>query len=132
MRTFGRSAAIVSFITFALSSPGHAVCSPGNESCEPSQDDVRAKVEQLFNSAFLTPYSIVSLEKFDGHGIETQGRKIYGMRFFAVLNYSGDKLRCQKSLCPELHNYSVEIDAAAKKVTIAGWLFFEQTERAWR
>src|SRR5262245_18027150 len=72
MRTFGRSAAIVSFITFALSSPGHAVCSPGNESCEPSQDDVRAKVEQLFNSAFLTPYSIVSLEKFKAIAIKPQ------------------------------------------------------------
>src|SRR5262249_10353072 len=132
MGTFRRSATIISFITLALSSPGHAVCGPGNENCEPSQDDVRVKVEQLFNSAFLTPYSIVSLEKFDGHGVETQGRKIYEMRFFAVLNYSGDKLRCQKKLCPELHNYLVEIDEAAKKATIAGWLFFEQTEQTWR
>jgi hypothetical protein len=42
------------------------------------------------------------------------------MRFSAVLNYSGDKLRCRKNLCPELHNYLVEVDEAGKKATIAG------------
>ena len=132
MRTFWRSAIIISFITLVLSFPGHAVCGPGNESCEPSADEVRAKIEQLLNSAWLTSHSIVSLEKFNGRSLETGGRKIYEMRFFAALNYSGDKLRCRKSRCPELHNYSVEIDEAAKKATIAGWLFFEQTEREWR
>jgi hypothetical protein len=132
MRVFWQSAIIISFLTLVLSSPGHAVCGPGNESCEPSADEARAKIEQLLNLAWLTPHSVVSLEKLDGRGFETGGRKIYEMRFFAVLNYSGDKLRCRKSLCPELHNYSVEIDEAAKKATIAGWLFFEQAERGWR
>lgn len=33
---------------------------------------------------------------------------------------------------PELHNYLVEVDAAAKKATIAGWLFFEQGPDSWR
>ena len=132
MSTFWRSAIIISFLTLVLSSPGHAVCGSGNENCEPSVDEARAKIERLLNVAWLTPHSIVSLEKLDGRGLETQGRKIYEMRFFAVLNYSGDKLRCRKSRCPELHNYSVEIDEAAKKATIAGWLFFEQTDGEWR
>jgi hypothetical protein len=132
MRTFWRSAIIISLITLVLSSPGRAVCGPGNEGCEPSVDEARAKIERLLNSAWLTPHSIVSLEKLDGRGFETEGRKIYEMRVFAVLNYSGDKLRCRQNLCPELHNYSVEIDEVAKKATIAGWLFFEQAEREWR
>ena len=125
MRTFLRAAIISSFITLALSSPGQAACGPGNENCEPTIDEARAKIEQLLNSAFLTPHSIVSFEKLDGRNIDTQDRKIYEMRFFAVLNYTGDKLRCRQNLCPELHNFSVEVDEAAKKATIAGWLFFE-------
>ena len=128
MRTFRRLAIIISFITLALSSPGHAICGRGDKSCEPSADEVRAKIVQLLNSAFLTPYSIVSLEKFDGRG----GGKLYEIRFFVVLKYSGDKLRCRNSLCPELHNYLLEVDAAAKKAKIAGWLFFKQAKRGWR
>ena len=131
MRTFWRSAIIISFITLALSSAGHTVCSSG-ESCGPSVDEARAKIERLLDSALLTPHSIVSLDKLDGRSVETQGRKIYEMRVSAVLNYSGDKLRCRMSLCPEFHNYLVEVDEAAKKATIAGWLFFEQAERGWR
>ena len=125
MRTFRRSA-IIGFIALALSSTGHATCDPGYESCEPSVDETWAKIEGLLNSAFLTPYSIVSLDKFDGRSVETQDRKVYEMRFSAVLNYSGDKLRCRKSLCPELHNYLVEVDEARKKATIAGWLFLNE------
>jgi hypothetical protein len=132
MRAFWRSAIIIGFIMLVLSSPVHAVCGRGKESCEPSVDEARAKIERLLNSAFLTPFSIVSWERLDGRRLETQGGKKYEMRFFAVLNYSGDKLRCRVSHCPELHNYSVEIDEAAKKATIAGWLFFEQAEREWR
>jgi len=132
MRTFWRSAIIISFITLALSSPGHAICGPGYESCEPSVDEAGAKIERLLNSAFLTPHSIVSFEKLDGRSVETQGRKIYEMRFLAVLNYSGDKLRCRMSHCSELHNYLVQVDEAAKKATIAGWLFFEKAEGGWR
>jgi hypothetical protein len=131
MSTF-RRLGIIGFIMLALSSPGHATCGPGDESCEPSVDEARTKIEGLLNSAFLTPYSIVSWDKFDGRSVETQDRKIYEMRFLAVLNYSGDKLRCRKSLCPELHNYLVEVDEAEKKATIAGWLFFERAEQGWR
>ncbi len=132
MGTFRWSAIIIGFVTWALSPPGHAVCGPGYESCEPSIDEARAKIEQLLNSAFLTPHSIGSLEKLDGRGIETEGHKAYEMRVFAVINYSGDKLRCRERLCPELNNYLVKVDEAAKKATIAGWLFFEQAEGGWR
>jgi hypothetical protein len=128
MRTFRRSAIIISFITLALSSPAHAICAHGNKSCKPSADEVRAKIVRLLNSAFLTPYSIVSLEKFDGRG----GGELYEMRFLVVLKYSGDKLRCRNSLCPELHNYLLKVDAAAKKAKIAGWLFFKQAGGEWR
>ena len=128
MRTFRQSAIIISFITLALSSPAHAICGAGNKSCEPSADEVQAKIVRLLNSAFLTPYSIVSLEEFDGRG----GGKQYEMRFLAVLKYSGDKLRCRNSLCPELHNYLLKVDAATKKAKIAGWLFFKQADRGWR
>jgi hypothetical protein len=116
----------------ALSSPGNAVCGPGNDGCEPSADETRTKVERLLNGAFLTPYSIVSLDKLDGRSVETKGRKMYEMRISAVFNYAGDKLRCRTNLCPELHNYLVEVDQASKKATIAGWLFFEQAGRGWR
>jgi hypothetical protein len=131
MRTF-RRLAIVSFIALALPSLGHATCGPGYDSCEPSVDEARAKIEGLLSLAFLTPYSIVSLDKFDGRSVKTQDREVYEMRFSAVLNYSGDKLRCRKNLCPELHNYLVEVDEAGKKATVAGWLFFERAERGWR
>jgi hypothetical protein len=132
MRNFRWAAIIFILVTLALSSPAHAVCGPGHESCEPSAGEARAKVEQLLNSAFLTPYSIVRLDNLDARGVETQGHKIYEMRFLAVLNYSDDKLRCRKSLCPELQNYLVEVDRVEKKATVAGWLFFEQTEQGWR
>jgi len=132
MRSFRRSAIIIGLMTWTLSTPGHAICGPGHEGCEPSADEARTKIEQLLNSAFLTPHAIVSWDKLDGRSVETQGRKIYEMRFSAVLTYSGDKLVCRMRLCPELHNYTLEVDAAAKKAIIAGWLFFEQTERAWR
>jgi len=132
MRTFLRALLIIIFTTAALSSHGQGACGPGYQSCEPTMDEARAKIERLLNSAYLTPYTINSFEKLDGRRIETQDRKIYEMRFFVTLNYSGDKLRCRLNLCPELHNYSVEIDQAAKKATIAGWLFFEQAESGWR
>jgi len=115
-----------------LSSAGHAACGPGTEGCEPAIDEARAKLERLFGSAYLTPHTLVSLEKRDGRSLETRGRRMYEMRFVAALNYSGDRLRCRKHLCPELHNYLVEVDAAAKKATIAGWLFFEQGPDGWR
>src|SRR5215510_16393121 len=132
MHGFWRPMIIVNFVTLALSFPGHAACNIGYGPCEPSVDDARAKLEQLFNSAFLTPYSLSALEKLDGRSFETQGRKKYEMRFLAVVNYSGDALRCRQRLCPELHNYLVEIDEAAKKAKIAGWLFFEQEGPGWR
>jgi hypothetical protein len=132
MHNFRRSAIIVSFATLALSCPCNAACGSGYENCEPSTNEVQAKVEQLLNAAFLTPYSLVSLNKFDGRSFVSEGRKTYEIRIMAVLNYSGDELLCRLSSCPELHNYVVRTDEAAKKATIAGWLFFEQVGQGWR
>jgi hypothetical protein len=132
MRTFHRSAIIISLVTLALSSPNHAACGPAYESCEPTANEIQAKAEQLLNSAYLTPYSLVSLNKFDGRSFEIEGRKTYEIRILAVLNYSGDKLLCRINSCPELHNYVVRIDETAKKATVAGWLFFEQAGQGWR
>jgi len=122
----------VSFIMLALSSPSYAACDTGHEGCEPTANEIQAKVEQLLNSAYLTPHSIVSLNKFDGRSFEAEGRKTYEIRILAVLNYSDDKLLCRISSCPELHNYVVRTDVAAKKATVAGWLFFEQAGQGWR
>jgi hypothetical protein len=132
MSTFRLSALIICFATLALSSPSDAACGPGNESCEPTANEIQAKIEQLLNSAYLTPHSIVSLNKFDGRSFETEGRKTYEIRILAVLNYSDDKLLCRISSCPELNNYVVRTDVATKKATIAGWMFFEQVGEGWR
>jgi hypothetical protein len=132
MRAFWRPALAIAFMMLAISSPGQAACGPGNGGCEPSADETRAKIVQLLDAALLTPYEIVAVEKRDGRKIETQGRKKYEMRFSVVLSYSDDRLRCRINLCPELHNYLLEIDAAAKKATISGWLFFEQAGNGWR
>lgn len=114
-----------------VSSSSHAACNSGDEGCEPSQNEVRARVEQLLNSAFLTPYSIISLEKFNGRSVETEGEKKYEMRFFAILSYSADKLICRRDLCPELHNYLLEVDPVKKRANVAGWLFFARADRGW-
>ena len=74
----------ISFITLVLSSPGHAVCGPGNESCEPSVGEARAKIERILNSAWLTPYSIVSLEKLDGRGLRRRVEKYMKCGFFYI------------------------------------------------
>lgn len=127
-----RLAIVIILVMFASSSSGQAVCGGVSESCEPSPDEVRAKIEQLVNSAWLTPHAIVSLQRYDARSFETDGGKRYEVRIFAVLNYSGDKLRCREKLCPELHNYLVNVDEVTKKVTIAGWLFFEYGKQGWR
>lgn len=129
MRGFWQSAIILIITLIALSSSGYAAC---DGACEPSVDDMRAKVEQLLGSAFLPPYSLSALEKLDGRSFETQGQKKYEMRFFAVVTYSGDSLQCRIKLCPELHNYLVEVDKTEKKAKIAGWLFFQQEGPGWR
>ena len=132
MRNLWRPALAIAFMMLAISSPGQAACGPGNGGCEPSSDEMRAKIAQLLDAALLTPHAIVSVEKRDAREIETQGRKKYEMRFSVVLSYSGDRLRCRNNLCPELHNYLLEIDAAGKKATVSGWLFFEQVDGGWR
>jgi hypothetical protein len=132
MLAFWRQALMIALTTLAISSPGQAACGPGIDSCGPSANEMRAKIAQLLDAALLTPHTIVAVEKRDGREIETQGRRTYEMRFSVVLNYSGDRLRCRVDLCPELHNYLLEIDAAAKKATISGWLFFEQAGDEWR
>jgi hypothetical protein len=132
MRAFWRLAVAVNLMLLMVSAPGHAACGPGAEPCEPSMSDARAKVEKLLNAAYVTPHAIMSLERFDGRGFEDRGRKIYEMRMSAVMSYSGESLTCRTSLCPELTNYLVEIDKTARKATISGWLFFEQSGQGWR
>jgi hypothetical protein len=132
MRTTLRLVLTIIFMMLAISSPGQAACGPGNGGCVPSADETRVKIARLLDSALLTPHAIVAVEKHDGREIETQGRKKYEMRFSVVLSYSGDRLRCRVNLCPELHNYLLEIDEAAKKATVSGWLFFEQAGDGWR
>jgi len=132
MRALQRPAIVVSLLAFAFSCPVHAACGPGIENCEPSLGDARKKVEQLLSAAYLTPPKIVSFEKLDGRILQTQSRKLYEMRIFAETTYTGDKLQCRINLCPQLSNYLVEVDQAAKKATIAGWLFFEQADARWR
>ena len=127
------SAAAIGFMMLAFSPPAWAACAPpGDVGCGPSAGEERAKVEQLLDAAFSTPHAIVSLEKLDGRSIETNGRGKYEMRFAVVLRYSGDKLQCREALCPELHNYLLEIDEAARTATVAGWLFFDQADQGWQ
>jgi len=132
MRTTLRSALAIAIMMLAVSSPGQAACGPGNDGCAPSADEARAKIARLLDSALLTPHAIISIEKRDGREIEAQGHKKYELRFSVVLSYSDDRLRCRINLCPELHNYLLEIDAAAKKATISGWLFFDLADGGWR
>ena len=127
-----RSVLAIIFMMLMISSSAKAACGAENGGCLPSADETRAKIAQLLDSAFLTPHAIVAVEKRDGREIETQGRKKYEMRFSVVLSYSGESLRCREKLCPELHNYLLEIDEAAKKATVSGWLFFEQAGGGWR
>jgi hypothetical protein len=131
MRAFWAASIIALMILTNLSS-GQAACGAGDDSCGPSAGETRAKIARLLDSAFLTPHAIVVVEKLDGREIETRGRKKYEMRFSVILDYSGEKLRCRVSLCPELHNYLLELDEPAKKATVSGWLFFEQVDGAWR
>jgi hypothetical protein len=59
------------------------------------------------------------LETFDARDVGTPDQKKYEMRFFATVSFSGDKLRCRRSLCPELHNYLLEVDQTAKRANVA-------------
>lgn len=132
MCTLRPFAIIIGLMILLFSCPAGATCETGSKSCEPSSDEVRAKIERLLESAFLTPPSIVSLQKFDRRSFESQGREMYEIRLVLELRYPGDELRCRSNLCPELQNYLLKIDKAAKTATIAGWFFFERTDRGWR
>jgi hypothetical protein len=124
MRAAARAIALAVFAV-ALASSARAACT-GN--CEPTVDAAKETIEETLKSAFLSPFTLVSFEKVEGHAVDTKGRRIYQMRIRAVLNYAGIRLRCRRKLCPELHHYVVQIDAASKKATILGWLFFEQDD----
>jgi len=133
MRRRDRSLAIsVALMLLAMSSPSRAACGPGPDNCEPSADDVRAKLERLVDAAWSTPHSIESVQKFDARSSDIDGQKKYEVRIFAVIDYSGDNLVCRTKYCPELTNYLVNVDAAAKKATLAGWLFLELGKQGWR
>jgi hypothetical protein len=132
MRCFWRPLLVIAFTMLANPSSGWAACGSGNSGCEPSTDETRAKIGRLLDAAFLTPHAIVAVERHDGREIESQGPKKYELRFSVVMSYSGDRLRCRVNLCPELHNYLLEVDEAAKKATVSGWLFFERAPDGWR
>jgi hypothetical protein len=127
MRAAAPAIAIVVFAV-ALASPVRAACT-GN--CEPTVDAAKEIIDQTLRSAFLSPFTLVSFDKIEGHAADTQGRRIYQMRIRAVLNYAGIRLRCRRKLCPELHHYVVQVDAPSKKATVLGWLFFEQDAQGW-
>jgi len=48
----------------------------------------------------------------------------------AVVTYSGDTLQCRIKLCPELHNYLVEIDKTAKQAKIVAGSFSTKKVRS--
>ena len=127
MRAIRRAVAIAG-LAIALASPARAACTGD---CEPTVDAAKATIQQILKSAFLSPFSLVSFEKVEGHAADTQGRRIYQMRIRAVLKYAGIKLRCRRRSCPELHHYVVQVDAATKKATVLGWLFFERDAEGW-
>lgn len=131
MRTSLLAAAAAILVTLSLATPGHGACGSGDGSCEPALENARQKMSQLLDSAFLSPHLLTSFEKLDGRSLETRERKVYEMRVLAVLSYSGDRLRCRIRLCPQLHNYLVEIDDRSKTAKVAGWLFFERTAKGW-
>jgi hypothetical protein len=117
-----RVAALIS-LALAIASPARAACR-GN--CEPGVEVARAAMQQLFRQTFLSHYTLVSFERLDGRSGERYGGLFYEMRIRAVLHYDGIRLRCRRPSCPELHHYLLENDAAAKTVTVAGWLFLQQ------
>ena len=126
------AAAAAIFVLLALSAPGRTACDPGANTCEPSMEDARQKTQQLLDAAYLTPHTITSFEKLEGRDVEAVDGRVYEMRVFVVMSYADDMLRCRVRLCPELHNYVVEIDKRAKTAKVAGWLFFKPTAQGWR
>jgi len=129
VRVILRAAPIAAvMLVLALAPPGRADCGD----CEPSVDSARTIIEGTLKAAFLSPFTLAAFEKLDGRGLETQGRKVYEMHVRAVVNYQGISLRCRRRSCPELHHYAVDVDAAAKTATVAGWLFFEKDGEGWR
>ena len=126
------TAIAATLIMLAFSPAARADCGQGANPCEPSLDDARQKVQRLLDAAYVTPHTITSFEKLEGRNVEAIGGSLYEMRVFVVMNYADDVLRCRARLCPELHNYLVEVDKRTKTAKVAGWLFFKQTAEGWR
>ncbi len=85
--------------------------------------------QRLLDAAYVTPHTITSFEKLEGRNVEAIGGSLYEMRVFVVMNYA-DVFRCRARLCPELHNYLVEVDKRTKMKVVR--LFFKQTAQGWR
>lgn len=132
MNYFRRTATAAAFLLLTLT-PSHAGCDRADHNhCEPSADDARQKMQHLLDTAYVTPHTIASFEKVEGRNVETKGGSVYEMRVLAVLKYAGDKLSCRARLCPELHNYLVEVNGREKTAKVAGWVFFKMTSQGWR
>lgn len=132
MDLFRPTAAAATFLLAAFLTPGQAACDRADHRCEPSADDARQKMQRLLDSAYLTPHTIASFEKVEGRTVKTKTDTVYEMRVLAVVKYLDDKLSCRVRLCPELHNYLVEVDGRAKTAKVAGWVFFKLTSQGWQ
>ena len=132
MRLLPGATIAAGFALFALSTAAWGACNSADITCEPSNEDAREKMQRLLDLAYATPHTIASFEKLAGRSVETKSGKVYEMRILVVVDYKDDQLRCRVHLCPELHNYQVDIDSRNKTAKIAGWLFFKQTSQGWR
>jgi hypothetical protein len=119
-------------ISILLVNRVEAACVFGiGSSCEPSLAHGISKFEGRLITILQQPFMIESIVKTNGKAGEIFGRKIYEMQMMAVLTYKNEAIQCRVPPCPDLHNYSVRVDKAAKRATISGWIAFEQTQNGW-